>query len=419
MKDPRSSVLAVGSLTASALVLAVGLAWTRQPQPTTPAANPTPAPAASPAAATATATDNLYFGRKSPIARPAKSIRVVNWNIENLFDDQDDPALSGPNEDKDQTKPAAHLQAAAGILKTLDADIVAIEEVESEHALVWFRDTYLKDLGYQYIASVDAGDPRGIEQAVLSRFPISNIENWPKKPLEGVQPEMEGNRPNPLAGQPLAFHRSPLRVSVEAPASALGSGKPYNLTLLVLHSKSGRGSAYWREAEAKGTIAIVRDMLKAQPDLNLAVVGDFNALPSDQSYLTYLQGGLIDVMSRDLKTGGPVEHTDVASLDLWTTHASGRIIDHVLIAPGMVNDIDWNTRFVMGIPQRDPAADYRTTPPPPGYASDHLPLVIDIIKDEGPAAAPTAIPDNSQPKAAGSSGAAATNPGSSPASAKP
>ena len=41
----------------------------------------------------------------------------------------------------------------------------------------------LRRLGYEHIASVDAGDGRGIEQAVLSRFPVSGVVRIELAPL--------------------------------------------------------------------------------------------------------------------------------------------------------------------------------------------------------------------------------------------
>ena len=61
-------------------------------------------------------------------------------------------------------------------LADVDADVLCLQEVESRAALESFRDTWLRDLGYAHVASLDAGDERGIEQSVLSRHEIASAE---------------------------------------------------------------------------------------------------------------------------------------------------------------------------------------------------------------------------------------------------
>ena len=72
-------------------------------------------------------------------------------------------------------------------IKELDADILCLQEVESEEALRWFRDAYLADMGYEYLVSHDVGYYRGIEQSVLSRFPISNPTIWKNEDLTDME----------------------------------------------------------------------------------------------------------------------------------------------------------------------------------------------------------------------------------------
>jgi endonuclease/exonuclease/phosphatase family metal-dependent hydrolase len=310
-----------------------------------------------------TPQDLIRFGSKTVKPRSEGSIRVASYNIENLFDDKDDPALSGSNDDKDETKPLSQLEGAAAAIKALDADVLALQEIESLEALTWFRDGWLKDLGYTYIASVDAGDARGIEQGVLSRFPIKNVENWPGAKLEGVHPE---KAPDGEAGTQLVLHRSPLKVDV-----VLGDdAKTQTVTLFVVHHKSGFKSAYWREAEAVKVLELIKAQEKATPDRPIAVLGDFNSMPEQPSVQTYLTGGLIDTLA-DRKEGDPA----------WITHESGRVIDMILCNQVFAQHIVPGSAFVMGVPARLEGVDWRTTPPPVGYGSDHYPVVVDLKFD--------------------------------------
>ncbi|MBL8747423.1 MAG: endonuclease/exonuclease/phosphatase family protein [Phycisphaerae bacterium] len=309
----------------------------------------------------------------SPEAKPKTkgAVRLVAYNIENLFDDKDDPALSGKNEDLTSAKPAAHKQAAANAIIKLDADIIAMVEVESLEALIEFRDQYLAGRGYDHVVSIDAGDERGIENAVLSRFPIIESRNWVGMQLEGEHPEKDGNRPNEWFGKPLTFHRSPLRVTIEVPADRSSGGAPYQLTLFVVHSKSGRNFNYWREAESKGTLKLIEEFTKDHPDANIAVLGDFNAETQDDSVQEYLRNGFADLF-----IDRPLD--DARSL----THASDRAIDLILYNKALAHEIIRQSRFVLGTPQLDTHADWRTAAKPDGYASDHCPVVVDLTPSD-------------------------------------
>jgi len=324
------------------------------------------------------------FGVEKPIARTPGTVRFATYNIENLFDDKDDPALSGKQEDKGMTKPASHRAAAAAAIRAIDADVLALQEIESRDALLWFRDEHLKGMGYEHVVSLDAGDERGIEQAVLSRFPLRDAKQWIKAPLGGTHPAKFGRDANEYAGQPIVFHRSPLMVTVDVPGpvgqvggvGGVGGagGKPYAMTLLVVHQKSGGPGAYWREREAAKTVELLLEVQKADPEANVIIAGDFNAMADSREMKVYFDAGLVSLLG-DTAKGDPK----------WVTHASGRAIDHVLFTPAGWREVKPETRFVLGTIDRPAGADWRTTPAPDGWASDHYPVVVDITPADVPA----------------------------------
>lgn len=306
------------------------------------------------------------LGRAEPPAKREGSIRLATYNVLNLFDGHDDPTLTGDRDDMRSVKPEQEKAALAEALQRLDADIVALQEVESLQALVEFRNEHLQGLGYDYVASIDAGDDRGIEQAALSRFPITQATVFPSMPLGGVHPEKYGNEANWLAGEPIECRRSPLVVVVSVPGDE--GAAPYELTLFVVHHKSGRYSDYWRERESARFAAIVQEMQEADPARNIAVLGDFNALPTDASVRTYADAaGLMDVF-------GERSPGDTTLL----THESDRVIDMIWVNGALAKELIPGSAFVMGTPMRAKGADWRTVPPPAGYASDHLPVAVDL-----------------------------------------
>ncbi len=367
------------------LISVAGLALGVQAQPATqPAAQPATAPAPIKTGVThpgrpraVDPSDQNRYGIKQAKPKAAGDIRIATYNVENLYDDKDDPKLDDKFE-KDMTKPKANCEAAAKAIRAVNADVLALEEVESKEAVLWFRDTWLKDMGYQYVSSIDAGDERGIEQAVLSRFPITKEQNWPKAELGAVAPA--GTK---QAGEPQKFHRSPLMVTIEVPSATTG-GKPYELTLFVVHQKSGKESdwGWFRQIESKKITSLIREVELANPSSNIVLLGDFNATSADESFKTYLTAGLMNVFSGKDNGRNPD----------FVTHASGRCIDHILISRTMSQELNPQSIFVLGTPILPEGTDFKLAKELPGYASDHFPVVMDLKPLDGGAAQPASQP---------------------------
>jgi endonuclease/exonuclease/phosphatase family metal-dependent hydrolase len=307
-----------------------------------------PAPAAPPA----------------PRRRPTHTIRLATWNLLNLFDGEDDPALSGDLDDKPMTITADRARALAEAIRAVDADVWALQEVESAAALQWFRDAFLDGAGYRYLASFDAGNARGIECSLLSRFEIADARVWPDLALDDVERPGGGWAAVPPASRPgLRMARSPLYAEVRV-------SRGYTLSIFVLHHKAGADFDFQREAEAVRVIELVDHVRRRDPDANVAVMGDFNAAPWDKSLRLYLEAGLVDTLAHRA-TRGP-------EAALSRTHVSDRVLDYILLDGAAYREL------VIGSPQV-----YRTCSPPsggdrqrehapPGCASDHFPVVIDL-----------------------------------------
>ncbi len=306
------------------------------------------------------------FGLESAPPKPDHTFRLTTYNIENLFDAHDDPDLIGRNEDIDDTKPEEQLISSALAIRAVNPDVLCIQEVESESALLEYRDTYLADMGYDHVVSIDAGNERGIENAVLSRYPISNFKNWPLLPLGGVHPEKYGTQKNWYAGEPIVFRRSPLMVDIEIPTSDDDNADTWTLTLFVMHHKSGRYNTYWREAETKGTLKLLDEVSQAHPERPIIVLGDFNATPKDTSVTLYLENGYTDLF------GSRKDSREII------THESERRIDFILANDQALQRLNPQNAFVLGLASRPEGTNYRDLPSFPGYASDHYPVSIDI-----------------------------------------
>lgn len=305
------------------------------------------------------------FGIGKAPAKAPNTFRLTTYNIENLFDDLDDPTLTERNDDAGNTKPTHQMVAVARAIHKLDADVICMQEIESLQAMLWFRDAYLSDMGYDYVISLDAGNSRGIENAVLSRFPLTNPELWIGKELGGVHPEKYGNSKNFYAGEPVAFRRSPLKLDVEIPAT--DDRKAWTLTLFVVHHKSGRYSQYWREAEAKMITKLAHDIEKEYPGRPIVILGDFNAQIEDESVKIYLREGFNDIFAESKM-----------SKKQMTSHESQRRID-LLLANSAANEyLDEASAFVLGTAARPEGVNWRDMDTFTGYASDHYPVSVDV-----------------------------------------
>jgi len=104
-------------------------------------------------------------------------IVVVQWNVENLFDTVDDPAI----ELDDEFTPAgwrrwtdsrldSKLANLARVLLLLDGDIVCLQEVENRAVLDDLNAALGRERSYPHVIHRDGSDHRGMDVAVLSRF---------------------------------------------------------------------------------------------------------------------------------------------------------------------------------------------------------------------------------------------------------
>ena len=321
----------------------------------------------------------IWFGVAKPALKATGAIRLATYNVENLFDDKDDPTLSGQFDDINEKTNSERLMALAETIKLLDADVLCLEEVESKECLEWFRDKYLAGLGYEHVASLDVGYYRGVEQAVLSRIPIISASIY--KGSDSVISDMEPRRTEALAkdlggswapsdGKPIpeCFQRSPLRVVVRTSGG-------YELTLFVLHLKAGAFD-HQRELEALQVEEFSSEMLKANPDSNFAIVGDFNSTPNSMAVR------VLRMSPYQLASAYDWRMDRTAPPAVYTTHASNRALDYIILSPGLAADCVANSYFVLGTLHAASDWDYKKAkeiPPPDGYASDHYPVSIDFF----------------------------------------
>jgi len=191
--------------------------------------------------------------------RPARDqVKVATYNVLNLFDDVDD---AYHQDDSTPAKPRAELDKLAAMLKAIDADVVALQEVENRGYLQRFLEVFVPELGYEHVVHFEGNDIRGIDVCLVSRLPVGTVTSHRHVDFPGV------------SGETRRFERDLLCVTIAPPAC-----KPFEMWVVHLKSNFGGRDAAEpvRLSEANALRHIIDERLKADPQARFILCGDFN-----------------------------------------------------------------------------------------------------------------------------------------------
>jgi endonuclease/exonuclease/phosphatase family metal-dependent hydrolase len=195
--------------------------------------------------------DRPTFTRKDQIT-------IATYNIRNLYDGDDDLYH---NDDTTPAKPRDELKRVAKVIRELDADVLALQEVENRGYLQRFVDVFLPDMGYTNVVHFEGNDLRGSDVCLLSRIPVGAVTSY------------RHQRFSLPGGRTKAFSRDLLTVEILPPDSA-------SFEVWVVHLKSNHDGRDYAEpirvAEANAIRKIVDDRLKRDPSAAFVLCGDFN-----------------------------------------------------------------------------------------------------------------------------------------------
>ena len=213
------------------------------------------------------------------VAPPADTIRVLCWNLENLYDYKNDSLNTSDEEfsargtrhwtkKRFQTKCNAIAKAIlwAGSREGGLPDAVGFAEVENAFVLKrLLQTTALRKLDYK-IVHFDSPDPRGIDVALLYRS--SRLQLVDAKPCHLYQKDSIMRTRDILLAR---FHTS----------------EGADIALLVNHHPSKYGGQ--EESEPRRRIAVERlaylaDSLRTEGVENIVAMGDFNDTPDNPVY---------------------------------------------------------------------------------------------------------------------------------------
>ena len=267
--------------------------------------------------------------RPRPVAGPAEGYLFCHWNVENFFDDRDDPRNHDEDEDWFGRDPAAvrlkvERLADALLLQNggLGPDILAMVEVESRRAVELLRDALNARLPtewqYRGIVQGEYLMERRLAPAILTRLVVRDRRT----------------------------RQSRSRRILEAHLEAEG----HPLVVLASHwtSRLRDDTERKREAYAESLYGDFLAMARVNPAVDLIVSGDFNDEPDDPSVVDGLNATGDPARARipglrpwllDLMIG--------KSADDWGTYFyNGRwqVLDHVVASPGLLDGEGWSIR---------------------------------------------------------------------------
>ncbi|NUP88721.1 MAG: endonuclease/exonuclease/phosphatase family protein [Candidatus Sumerlaeia bacterium] len=234
----------------------------------------------------------------------SEEITIASWNVQHFVDTVDNPYVEH-DQDEEHVKSEAQLAAIAETLRALDADVLALQEVEGSDWVRAFLEERAPGLGYAHIVS--APDDNWHQNVVIaSRLPLG-----PMTSMTAAATSVEGEETSFINDRLLA-------VEVYPP------GWP-PLLVQAVHLKAGTGprNESWREGQAAHLRGWLDGQLRLRPDLLICILGDFNATPDETSMRLWTE-----------PAEGPVYHNlfaaagDPPTFPAWEPE---RAIDRILV----------------------------------------------------------------------------------------
>lgn len=261
------------------------------------------------------------------------TVRLATWNVRLFYDDVCDLGIC--NDDSRERLPSteefqARAQQIAQVLEQVDADVIVLQEVETQACL----DQVRQHLGDRYQVW-EVGETRragSIDTAVVART---------EAPVEIVTHRQDGFVRED--GESSQFLREFMEVHVTLEGA--------EVIMFAAHYRSQvNDDPAQRHAEATRSREIMEDVAQRHPDALIVLGGDLNDTPGSRT-LEILEegGGLIRVAA------------ELAPED-WTIN-SGHIaaFDHLYLVPGRGDYVSGSAQIIRNLPNAG--------------GSDHAPLV--------------------------------------------
>lgn len=271
-------------------------------------------------------TPTIVLSDSSVIAHPVgydfpggDTFSVLSWNVEHFVDPYDNPYINNRREDNPAANMPERVRLLIAAIKKADADVVVLQEFESESYLMTLARDSFPELGYQFFS--DAASPDWYMNVVLmSRFPLGTLQAYGDvtTPVTGFLDE-EGKR------------QTQNHLNTRMWTLQIFPARDYHFWLTGVHLKAGRGPR--NEAMRSGQIHWLNQqyeiLTQLNPQVNLMMAGDFNAYPTSPE---------LTLLTDSTQT---VYHIDPMDTTIMTHPADQpqRRLDYMLVNPEMAREM--------------------------------------------------------------------------------
>jgi endonuclease/exonuclease/phosphatase family metal-dependent hydrolase len=293
------------------------------------------------------------------------TVRVATWNLEHFVDRHDDPYVDADRENRPSDTMDRRIDRVVSALKQMDADLVVLQEAESEAFLRRIARERLDDLGYRFATSTES--PSWYMNVVLlSRYPLGAVRNY-----AGVVTPIEGERADngEPAAQSLTNHR------LWMADVRMGPGETWSI--VGAHLKAGRDARDqgWRIGQIRFLHAELARLTASHPDTPVLVAGDLNSRANSPELRLLLNDPDRPAPDSLLKNPPPrrVQFTDPLADRPTPTHPSDaptRQLDYLLPNPALADQlVDGSARVARPL-----------SPDSMATTSDHLPVTATFVR---------------------------------------
>lgn len=240
---------------------------------------------------------------------PGRTVKVATFNVRRLFDTVCDSGRCGPDDFEylpSRTDFLRKVEDVARGVVALDADVVMLQEVETQAALEAVVDL-LRTLGEPYPVAVlgELGEAGSVDVAVLARGRL----------VRAVRHRDDADLRRPADGSRTSFAREFLEVEVDFEGDRVVAFSTHFRS--KINDDPGR-----RQAEARAARDIVRARAGAQRDALVVLGGDLNDTPDSPPLRDLTEGGHLVRVAAELAP------------DDYTYDFNGQLdaLDHLLVA---------------------------------------------------------------------------------------
>lgn len=293
------------------------------------------------------------------------TVEVVTWNLEHFVDEHNNPYIEADQENAPSPEMDDRARRAARALRQIDADLVVLQEAESEAFVQQLSDEHLSDMGYRFATSVES--PTWYMNVVLlSRYPLGVVRDYADVVTPIADQQADNGEP---AAQSLTNHRLWLADVRVAPDRVW--------TIAGAHLKSGRSAEDrgWRIGQIRFLHTELARLLDDRPTANVLVAGDLNSLP-DSPELRLLLNNPDRPAPDSLQTSTTArraQFADPLADRLTPTHPSDaptRQLDYILPNTALTDHlVEGSARVARPLPPDSMAA-----------TSDHLPVTASFFR---------------------------------------